>query len=144
MDELPPQPAILVLSSGFGVIFYPLLSLGEVRNNWQVPSRVFSEMRLLMNPYMLHHLWIPSALVPQLLLPQGCWLGHTTQTPRPDAGQGRVPQLSSDVAFSFWVWKEVARLSTVIQKLRLWFWLIFFFQLVKTHFTGLCLRQLFS
>lgn len=35
---------------GFGMIFYPLLSLGGVRNNCQVPSGVFSEMKLLMTP----------------------------------------------------------------------------------------------
>lgn len=71
--------------------FYPLLSLREVRNNWQVSPRAFSEMKLLMNPYMLYNLWTQSALlpVPQLLcvryprvvslgtlpdLKAGCWL----------------------------------------------------------------------
>lgn len=41
------------------VMFYPPLSLREIRNNWQVSPRAFNEMSF---PYL--HLWTQSALLP--------------------------------------------------------------------------------
>lgn len=150
MDALPTQPAILVLSSGFGAIFYPPLSLREVRHNWQVPPRVCSEMKLLMNPSELPHpwtlsVWCPSSWYPRVLP------GHTT----PPQGQmlawaefHSCHQMLLSFSEKKWWDFPVLFKSCIFLFVFFWCFVLFFcflfFQLVKTPLTGLCLRKLFS
>lgn len=146
MYELYTQAAILVLSSGFRDNNNNLLlSLKEIRSNWQVFPRAFSEKKLLMNPYMFYNLWTHSALLP-LPQPLGPWYPRV-------ASLGTKPGLKAGCClqqFHGWcqmmssVFKSGKRWSgqafTVLFKSHIFF---LFFKLMKNILTGLCPRQLF-